>query len=227
MKFEDVFDFEDEFEEIEDEPEMPPEELRRSKGKPEHCPEFEGRTFGEILPKLRERTGWIKIGCKKPGFFYIGNIENLKEPMIDIFDTELEKLCRERIETFKRKLKASIASIPTISKYIAYMYSKDGSFGDFDSYVEYVKNEWLKLPPIKAEIDKRIEDYNNRIPIRDRMVLEATKGIDPEFADEGEILLVLEGKESGGYWLLSEYERDHKPVRRGRTRRGEGKVILE
>ena len=98
-------------------------------------------------------------------------------------------------------------------------------------YLESVNKVWSELPAMKAELDRRTGDLQDRIPIRDRAVLEAIKGIDPDFADEYEVILILEGYEQGGYWMLSEYEKDHRSntgIRRGRkSKQKEDEVILE
>ena len=184
--------------------------------------DYIGKVFGEVLPEINNRGGYIKLGCKRPGFFFIGLKRDLTDEKVDALDAGLRKWHKGKIASAKNELKSAIAAVPTPSKYISTMYSKNGTFGDWNSYVEFVNEAWAKLPKLKKKLDVFQENYEERIPLMDKVVVDAFPSIDPEYPHQ--IIMLLEGCEEGEFWTLNEYE---ESVRRNGNKRGRPKADAE
>ena len=174
-----------------------------------HSEEYEGRTFGEVVPELRRMDGLVKIGMKHTsGFFFIGDKCKLTDEFVDELDGRLVKILENKVKNAEDSLSNAISAIPTFSRYIAAQYKANGTFSDYRSYIAHINVLWAKLDNYKKQIDDRLEDLRDRIPLTDRVILEAYPSIDPAIA-EPMVILLIEGLETGAYSLLEEYEADY------------------
>lgn len=168
---------------------------RRVVKKDTPAPTAPGYKVSDIAERYKGK--YIKIGAKS-GFFFCGIVDDTFPDKLREFDTLFPKIA-------EKDLKVAEAKIRKIKATIEELELKRDTRGLKDEELKRLTESLPKqLASVKATRDGHILYLKEFTPLEDREVLDEYNSICfEEFTDK---IIIIDGKESGQYWLRSEAE---------------------
>lgn len=156
---------------------------------------------------LRTLDPWqrIKVGTQRgTGFFYVGSAGDLLD-----YGSGYDLVCYQNVQKIKnsaeKRLNAALENYPSLKLFAETELRTGNPKLSYDRYLEVV-NAWFKQIERMSESLKRKQDRLGKfVHLPDRLVVEEAL-CDPA-SDYGVYRIVIEGNESGPYWLSSEPEK--------------------
>lgn len=159
-------------------------------------------TFGEAAKILCQQDGYVKVGCKSSsGFFYAWKKSDLTEEKISEIEYKLDKKMRNSVRSAENAVTNAINHIPTVRDYVHKQWKEQESFGTLDGFLRELQEAFNRLAIYKTTLEGRRADYEQRVRLQDKKIVDAYPSTDME----DEVIILVEGVESGPYWDRTEY----------------------